>query len=141
MQYELANVVNCFWLVVCCTCGRIVGPIISYIRRTSQINNPRSARVFSSVASIISRYSGKRKDFATLRVSDTVSQISIQVVRSLVLSTILLFPVNCETTVFLGALSVTVLSITKDIFVFHAITIRCKRRVKNCKFQFDISDS
>ena len=52
-QYELANVVNCFWLVVCCTCGRIVGPIISYIRRTSQRNNPRSARVFSSVASII----------------------------------------------------------------------------------------
>ena len=54
---------------------------------------------------------------------------------------ILLFPVNCETTVFLGTLSVTVLSITKDIFVYHAITIRCKRRVKNCKFQFDISDS
>ena len=52
-QYELANVVNCFWLVVYCTCGRIVGPIISYIRRTSQRNNPRSARVFSSVASII----------------------------------------------------------------------------------------
>ena len=54
---------------------------------------------------------------------------------------VLLFPVNCETTVFLGTLSVTVLSITKDIFVYHAITIRCKRRVKNCKFQFDISDS
>ena len=52
-QYELANVVNCFWLVVCCTCGRIVGPIISYIRRTNQRNNPRSAHVFSSVASII----------------------------------------------------------------------------------------
>jgi hypothetical protein len=32
--------------------------------------------------------------------------------------TVLLFPVNCETTVFLGALSVTVLSITKDIFVY-----------------------
>ena len=42
---------------------------------------------------------------------------------------------------FLGGLSVTVLSITKDIFVYHAITIRCKRRVKNCKFQFDSSDS
>ena len=37
---------------------------------------------------------------------------------------ILLFPVNCETTVFLGTMSVTVLSITKDIFVYHAITIR-----------------
>jgi hypothetical protein len=42
---------------------------------------------------------------------------------------------------FLGALSVTVLSITKDIFVYFVITIRCKRRVKNCKFQFDSSDS
>ena len=50
---------------------------------------------------------------------------------------ILLFPVNYETTVFLGGLSVTVLSITKDIFVYLVITIRCKRRVKNCKFQFD----
>ena len=50
---------------------------------------------------------------------------------------LLLFPVNCETTVFLGALSVTVLSIAKDIFVYHAITILCKQRVKNCKFQFD----
>ena len=51
---------------------------------------------------------------------------------------VLLFPVNCETTVFLGGLSVTVLSITKDIFVYLVITIRCKRRVKNCKFLFDI---
>ena len=50
---------------------------------------------------------------------------------------LLLFPVNCETTVFLGALSVTVLSITKDIYVYLVITIHCKQRVKNCKFQFD----
>jgi hypothetical protein len=50
---------------------------------------------------------------------------------------VLLFPVNFETTFFLGGLSVTVLSITKDIFVYLVITIRCKRRVKNCKFQFD----
>jgi hypothetical protein len=50
---------------------------------------------------------------------------------------LLLFPVNCETTVFLGTLSVTVLSITKDIFVYLVITIRCKRHEKNCKFQFD----
>jgi hypothetical protein len=42
---------------------------------------------------------------------------------------------------FLGGLSVTVLSITKDIFVYLVITIRCKQRVKNCKFQFDSSDS
>jgi hypothetical protein len=42
---------------------------------------------------------------------------------------------------FLGGLSVTVLSITKDIFVYLVITIRCKRRVKNCKFQFDSSGS
>ena len=41
---------------------------------------------------------------------------------------------------FLGASSVTVLSITKDIFVYLVITIRCKRRVKNCKFQFDSSN-
>jgi hypothetical protein len=43
---------------------------------------------------------------------------------------VLLFPVNCETTVF-----------TKDIFLYLVITIRCKRRGKNCKFQFDSSDS
>jgi hypothetical protein len=42
---------------------------------------------------------------------------------------------------FLGGLSVTVLSITKDIFVYLVITIRSKLRVKNCKFQFDSSDS
>jgi hypothetical protein len=54
---------------------------------------------------------------------------------------VLLFPVNCETTVLLGGLSVTVLSFTKDIFVYLVITIRCKLRVKNCKFQFDSSDS
>ena len=46
---------------------------------------------------------------------------------------LLLFPVNCETTVVLGS--------TNDIFVYLVITIRCKRRVKNCKFQFDIYDS
>jgi hypothetical protein len=36
---------------------------------------------------------------------------------------------------------VIVLSIRKDIFMYLVITIRCKRRVKNCKFQFDSSDS
>jgi hypothetical protein len=49
---------------------------------------------------------------------------------------VLLFPVNFETTVrrFVS----DSFSITKDIFVYLVITIRCKRHVKNCKFQFDI---
>jgi hypothetical protein len=61
--------------------------------------------------------------------------------RSKLISKATIAPSKLRNDRFLGALSVTVLSITKDIFVYLVITIRCKRRVKNWKFQFDSSDS
>jgi hypothetical protein len=54
---------------------------------------------------------------------------------------ITIVPSKLQNDHFLGRLSVIVLSIRKDIFMYLVITIRCKRRVKNCKFQFDCSDS
>ena len=54
---------------------------------------------------------------------------------------ITIVPSKLQNDHFLGGLSVIVLSIRKDIFMYLVITIRCKRRVKNCKFQFDSSDS
>ena len=94
-QYKLANVVTVIVsgsLFVALVEGSSARSLVIFVELVKEII--REVPVSSVASPVLSRSSGKRKDFATLRVSDTVSQISIQVVRSLVLSTTLFFLFN-----------------------------------------------